>query len=58
MLRQHLTETPAPPTSLRPGLPPELERIVLRLLRKVPEERYAGAEDLVRELREFLNRAA
>jgi serine/threonine-protein kinase len=58
ILRKHLTETPPAPAVLRPGVPPELERIVLRLLNKRPEDRYAGAEDLVLELRDFLNRAA
>ncbi len=43
---------------LRPGVPAELERIVLRLLSKAPDQRYAGAEELVLELRDFLNRAA
>ena len=36
----------------------ELERIALRLLNKRPSQRYAGAEELVLELRDFLNRAA
>jgi serine/threonine-protein kinase len=58
ILRKHLTEAPAPPSTLLPGVPPELDRIVLRLLMKRPEERYAGADELLPELREFLNRAA
>jgi serine/threonine-protein kinase len=58
ILRKHLTEAPPPPSALRPGLPGELERIVLKLLSKQPEQRYAAAEDLVVELRDFLNRAA
>ncbi|HEV8253358.1 MAG TPA: protein kinase [Vicinamibacteria bacterium] len=58
LLRMHLTEPPPPPTSLRPGLSPELEGIILRLLAKTPERRHAAAEDLVLELRDFLNRAA
>ena len=58
VLRKHLTETPAPPSQLRPEVPPELERIVLRLLDKHAEQRHAGAEELVLELRDFLNRAA
>jgi Protein kinase domain/PEGA domain/Tetratricopeptide repeat len=58
ILRKHLTETPAPPSSVRPGVPAELERIVLRLLSKTPEGRYAAAEDVVLDLRDFLNRAA
>ncbi|HEV7499595.1 MAG TPA: serine/threonine-protein kinase, partial [Vicinamibacteria bacterium] len=58
ILRKHLTEVPPPPSSKRSSVPPELDRIVQRLLAKTPEERYAGAEDLVTELRDFLNRAA
>jgi hypothetical protein len=58
VLRKHLAEDPPPPSSLRPGLPPELERIVMRLLDKQPEKRHAGAEELVLELRDFLNQAA
>ena len=58
ILRKHLTEAPPAPTSLKPDLPPDLERIVLRLLSKAPEDRYASAEDLVLALRDFLNRAA
>jgi hypothetical protein len=58
ILRKHLTEAPPPPTLRRPGLPSDLERIVLRLLGKRPEQRYAVAEELVLELRDFLNRRA
>jgi serine/threonine-protein kinase len=58
LLQKHLNERPTPPTRLRPGLPPELERIVLRLLGKRPNRRYASAEELVLELRAFLNKAA
>jgi serine/threonine-protein kinase len=58
VLRKHLTEDPPPPSQIRPGIPAELERIVLRLLDKHAEKRHAGAEELVLELRDFLNRAA
>jgi hypothetical protein len=58
ILRKHLTETPPPPSAVTPGIPAELERIVLRLLSKRPEDRYPGADELVLELRDFLNRAA
>jgi eukaryotic-like serine/threonine-protein kinase len=58
LLHKHLTEEPPPPSAVRPGVPAELDRIVLRLLSKAPEQRHAGAEDLVLDLRDFLNRAA
>jgi serine/threonine-protein kinase len=58
ILNKHLTEVPSPPSALRAGIPPELDRIVMRLLSKRPEQRYAGAEELVLDLRDFLNRAA
>ncbi|HEU0105010.1 MAG TPA: serine/threonine-protein kinase, partial [Vicinamibacteria bacterium] len=58
ILQKHLTEVPAPPSAARPGVPAELDRIVLRLLSKAPALRYAAAEELVLDLRDFLNRAA
>ena len=58
VLRMHLTEPPPPLASLRPGVPAALEAIVLRLLAKDPGQRYAGAEELVLDLRDFLHRAA
>ena len=47
----------APPSAARAGVPAELDRIVLRLLSKAADQRYAAAEDLVLDLRDFLNRA-
>jgi len=41
-----------------PGVPRQLEAIILRLLQKDPGQRYPGAEELLIELREYLNRAA
>jgi len=57
-LKKHCTEAPTPPSAISPGVPRELEAIVLRLMRKDPAERYAGAEELLIELRDYLNRAA
>src|SRR5688500_1362373 len=39
------SEAPEPPTALRSGVPLELERIVMKCLRKSPGERYQHAED-------------
>jgi serine/threonine-protein kinase len=58
ILKKHCLEEPPPPSRLVPGLPSELDEIVLRLLRKSPAERPASAEALVIALRDFLNRAA
>ena len=49
---------PPPPSRARPAVPAELDRIVARLLSKAAEERYATAEELVVDLRAFLNRGA
>jgi hypothetical protein len=57
VLHKHLTEVPPPPSGLRAAVPPELDRIVLRLLAKAADQRHASAEELVLDLRDFLNRA-
>jgi serine/threonine-protein kinase len=57
-LRKHCTEPPTPPSSLSPGLPPQVEAIILRLLRKDPQERYPDAERLLLDLRGYLGGAA
>jgi len=44
-------EDPPPLTSLRKGVPPDLERIVGRCLRKQPGDRFQSALDLANELR-------
>jgi Tol biopolymer transport system component/tRNA A-37 threonylcarbamoyl transferase component Bud32 len=45
-----LTVTPPPPSQSVPGLPRELERIIVRCLRKEPSRRYQVMSDLVVEL--------
>ncbi len=45
----------APPSTLRPGIPPQLERIVMHALAKVPGERYQSAGDLATDLERFLH---
>jgi serine/threonine-protein kinase len=57
-LRKHVSEAPTPPSVVVPGVPRQLEAIVLRLLQKDPGQRYPGAEELLIELRDYLNRAA
>jgi serine/threonine protein kinase/Tol biopolymer transport system component len=51
-LRQSiLQDRPEPLTQLRPDVPPELERIVGRLVARDPDERYPTADALVADLR-------
>jgi len=58
VIDKHRSEPPTPPSAVAPGCPRELEAVILRLLAKDPDERHPGAEELLIELREFLNRAA
>jgi Tol biopolymer transport system component len=46
-------EQPAPLTSLRTGVPIDLDRIVMRALAKQPNDRYQSAADLVSEVRQL-----
>ena len=57
-LKKHCTEPPTPPSAISPDCPRQLEAVILKLLRKDPNDRYPGAEELLIELRDFLNRAA
>ena len=46
-----LREQPRPLASIRPGLPPDLDRIVGRCLEKNPRERFQTALDVANDLR-------
>ena len=50
LLSSQLNDVPRPPTALVPNASPALERIVLRLLEKNPESRYASASELLGDL--------
>ena len=51
-----VTEPPIPPSTRRPGLAPELDAIVMRLLSKDPHDRYDTADQLVEALEEVAPR--
>ncbi len=49
-LFQVLQQDPVPPKRLQPSIPPDLETICLKCLRKRPEQRYASVEELADDL--------
>ena len=50
VLFKHIQEPPPAPSTVKPGLPPELDNIVLRMLAKQPSERYPSVDDAVAAL--------
>lgn len=50
LARMHVEEAPAPPRATHPDMSKKLERIILRLLAKHPDDRPASADELLAEL--------
>lgn len=50
VLMAHAYERPTPPSRIEPGVPEELERIVLRCLEKKPQDRYQSIGELAVDL--------
>ena len=50
LLIAHVSEPPPVPSSLQPAIPPELDRLILRLLAKSPDDRPPSMDLVVREL--------
>jgi serine/threonine protein kinase/Tfp pilus assembly protein PilF len=46
-----IRDDPPPPSSLNPGIPPNLDRVALKAIAKSPDDRYQSAEELLEDLR-------
>ena len=51
LLTKHVASVPPAPSSLAPGIPPELDAVVTRLLAKDPKERYQSWQELIDDVR-------
>ncbi len=52
ILRKHISQMPAFPSERRPGLPAELDDILMRALSKDPNARYQSAQEVLDDLLE------
>jgi tetratricopeptide (TPR) repeat protein len=50
VLYQHFNTAPRPPSELAPGVPPELDALILSLLAKRPQDRLGHADDVAAAL--------
>lgn len=51
-VQKHLHETPPPPSSVRPDIPPMVAAIVEKALKKDPDDRFQGSDVMANALRE------
>ena len=54
VILKHINEAPSPPSSHNIPIPPGLEKIVMKLMEKKPENRFQSAGELKKELKMFL----
>jgi serine/threonine-protein kinase len=50
VMRMHVQEKPTPPSTLRPGIPTQVDKIVAKALAKSPTDRYQKAEEFLAQL--------
>jgi serine/threonine-protein kinase len=58
LLNKHVGDNPTPPTKYLPGLPPAANAVLLQVLSKKPEDRFATCTEFVDKLAETLENAA
>jgi serine/threonine-protein kinase len=56
ILRAQLKDEPPSPRATEPSIPPEVEGVVLRCLRKAPAERFATAREILEALEPVIDR--
>jgi len=49
-----VSHVPAPPSSIRPGIPPEMDSIILRALEKEKVRRFSSADSMFEKLKEAM----
>ena len=57
-MAKHVTEKPKPLRTLRPEVPPAIERAIMRALEKMPAHRYASVADFIGALQQQGNGGA
>lgn len=50
LVKQHILKAPQPPKVFNPGIPDEMQLLILRLLAKDPNERPASANEVIQEV--------
>jgi len=55
LLVRHINDAPPVPSTLQPTIPPAIDRLILRLLAKKPEDRHRDAYHLVEDLQRLLD---
>jgi serine/threonine-protein kinase len=53
VMNQHLTTAPGLPSKLNPSIPPNVEVIIMKSIRKDPKERYQSAELFINDLKNY-----
>jgi serine/threonine-protein kinase len=56
LARMHVEAKPEPPRSLRPDLSRRVERIILKCLSKHQDDRYASADELIKDLEDTITK--